>query len=362
VKYLAEFRDGSLAAGLLDRIHRRPPVPTTIMEVCGTHTVALFRHGIPQLLPEHVTLVSGPGCPVCVTDNRDIDWAIALARQPGVLLLTFGDMMRVPGSSASLQQARAEGCDIRPVYSALDCLDIARANPGRPVVFLGVGFETTAPTIACAIVEAERLGIRNFHVFSAHKVMPPALDALASAGEIRIDGLICPGHVSAVIGSRPYRFLPERYGISCVIAGFEPLDMLQAIDMLLVQKLEGRSAVEIQYRRVVREDGNPVAREMMRRVFEPVDAGWRGLGSIPASGLTIREEYGRFDARLAFPLDPVQTTEHRGCRCGEVLRGVARPPDCALYGMACTPDKPIGPCMVSSEGTCAAWFQYAEVQ
>jgi hydrogenase expression/formation protein HypD len=362
LKYLAEFRDGSLAAGLLERIRRRPPVPTTIMEVCGTHTVALFRHGIPRLLPEHVTLISGPGCPVCVTDNRDIDWAIALARQSGVILLTFGDMMRVPGSSGSLQQARAEGCDIRPVYSPLDCLTVAESNPERSIVFLGVGFETTTPTVACAILEAERLGIRNFHVLSSHKVMPPPLEALASAGEVRIDGLICPGHVSAVIGSRPYVFLPDRYGISCVIAGFEPLDMLQAIDMLLAQKAEGRSEVEIQYRRVVREEGNPVAREMARRVFEPVDAGWRGLGTIPASGLAIREEYARFDARLAFPLDPGPARDHPGCRCGEVLRGVARPPDCALYGRACTPDSPFGPCMVSSEGTCSAWHQYVGVQ
>jgi hydrogenase expression/formation protein HypD len=362
MKYLTEFRDGALAAGLLERIRRRPPVPTTIMEVCGTHTVALFRHGIPQLLPDNVTLISGPGCPVCVTDNRDIDWAIALARQPGVLLLTFGDMMRVPGSNGSLQQARAEGCDIRPVYSALDCLEAAQANPESSVVFLGVGFETTAPTVACAILEAERLGLRNFHVFSAHKVMPPALEALASAGEVRIDGLICPGHVSAVIGSEPYRFLAERHGISCVIAGFEPLDMLQAIDMLLAQKAEGRREVEIQYRRVVREDGNAVAREMMQRVFQPSDDGWRGLGVIPASGLAIRDRYARFDARLAFPLDPGPTREHRGCRCGDVLRGVARPPDCVLYGRACTPDRPVGPCMVSSEGTCSAWYQYAEVQ
>ncbi len=362
MKYLDEFRDGRIAGQLLERIRARPAVPTTLMEVCGTHTVAVFRHGLRQLLPEQVTLVSGPGCPVCVTANRDLDFAIALARLPAVTLATFGDMLKVPGSFSSLQVARAEGCDVRIVYSTLDAMAIARDNPDRSVIFFGVGFETTAPTIACSILEAERLGLRNYFVFSVHKVMPPAMRALAEAGEVRIDGFLCPGHVSTIIGSKPYQFLADEHGIPCVIAGFEPVDILQAVDMLLAMRSEGRSDVEIQYSRVVRPEGNPTAREQMSRVFEPVDAEWRGLGTIPGSGLAVREEYARFDAAHAFAVDPGPAREHAGCRCGDVLRGVLKPPECPLYGRVCNPEEPVGPCMVSSEGSCSSWYQFVGVE
>ena len=362
MKYVDDYRDGGLAARLVARIRQRPATPVNLMEVCGTHTVAIFRHGIRQLLPEHVSMVSGPGCPVCVTANRDIDWAVALARRPDTILATFGDMLKVPGSSSSLQQARAEGCRVRVVYSTLDALEIARAHPEKSVVFFGIGFETTAPTVACSILEAERLGLRNYFVFSVHKVMPPAMRALVASGEIRIDGFICPGHVSAIIGSEPYRFLARDYGIPCVVSGFEPLDILQSIDMLLAMRAEGRAEVEIQYRRVVRPGGNQAALEQLCRVFEPADAEWRGLGPIPGSGLRIRDEYARFDAQRAFHVDLGPTREHAGCRCGEVLRGVVKPPECPLYGRVCTPENPVGPCMVSGEGTCSTWYQFAGVE
>lgn len=357
---LAGYRDPGIAARVVQRIRERPPTPVTLMEVCGTHTVTIFRHGIRELLPDNVKLVSGPGCPVCVTAGADLDRAISIARQPGVILTTFGDMMRVPGRLGSLQAARAEGCDVRVVYSAMDAAQIARENPDRSTVFLGVGFETTAPTIASSILQAGRLGLPNYSVLSVHKVMPPALRALVSMGELRLDGLICPGHVSAVIGSKPYQFVAREHGIPCVIAGFEPVDVLLAIDMLLAQKVDGRSEVEIQYSRVVRPEGNRVAQELMARVFKPADVEWRGLGTIPGSGLRMREEYSAMDATRRFDLQDGPGEEDSACRCGEVLRGVISPPECALYGSACSPDTPIGPCMVSSEGTCSSWYQFSE--
>jgi hydrogenase expression/formation protein HypD len=362
MKYLDEFRDGETAARLVERIRRHPAIPVNLMEVCGTHTVAIFRHGIRQLLPENVNLISGPGCPVCVTANRDIDWAIAAAKHPDTILTTFGDMLKVPGSRSSLQQVRAEGGEVRVVYSTLDALQIARVNPTKKVIFFGIGFETTAPTIACSVLEAEETGLSNYYVFSVHKVMPPPMKALVDNGEVRIDGFLCPGHVSTIIGSEPYRFLARDYGVPCVIAGFEPLDVLQSIDMLLAQRVEGRADVEIQYSRVVRPEGNPAALATLYRVFQPADAEWRGLGTIPGSGLEVREEYARFDAGRVLQIDPGPTREHRGCRCGEVLRGVMKPPECPLYGRACTPETPVGPCMVSSEGTCSTWFQFAGVE
>lgn len=362
MKYLSEFRNGAAAAQMVEQMRRRDPIPMTIMEVCGTHTVSIFRNGIRQLLPEQINLISGPGCPVCVTANRDIDWALAAARRPEVILATFGDMLKVPGSFSSLQRARAEGADIRLVYSTLDALEIARANPGRQVVFFGIGFETTAPTIACSILEAAETGLSNYFVYSVHKVMPPPMRALVESGEVNIDGFLCPGHVSTIIGSEPYQFLARDHGIPCVIAGFEPLDVLQAVDMLMAMREEGRAEVAIQYRRVVRPEGNPVALEQLYRVFEPADAEWRGMGVIPGSGLAIREEYATFDAARALQVDPGPLREHAGCRCGEVLRGVIQPPQCKLYGRVCTPENPVGPCMVSSEGTCATWYQFAGVE
>ena len=358
MRYVQEFHNAAAARGLVAAIERTVSRSLNLMEVCGTHTVAIFRHGIRQLLPPPLSMLSGPGCPVCVTTNADIDKAIALAEQPGVTLVTFGDMMKVPGSYQSLQQVKADGSDVRVVYSPRDAVCMARDNPRRPVVFLAVGFETTAPTIAAALLEAEALGLKNFYLISVHKLIPPAMRALLTAGEVRIDGFICPGHVSVVIGSQPYQFIPQQYGVPCVITGFEPLDVLQGIEMLLRQIAEGRAEVEIQYRRGVRPEGNPLARELVSRVFETSDADWRGLGCIPGSGLKLRPEYKRFDAEEAFAIKPPPAKEHKGCLCGDVLRGVKTPPECPLFAKACTPERPVGPCMVSSEGTCAGWYQY----
>jgi hydrogenase expression/formation protein HypD len=358
MRYVQEFRDGAAARGLVARIEEAANRSLNLMEVCGTHTASVFRHGIRGLLPTPLTLLSGPGCPVCVTTNADVDTAIALAEQNDVTLATFGDMMKVPGSYQSLQQAKANGADVRVVYSPRDSVRLARDNPQRPVIFFAVGFETTAPTIAASLLEAERLCLTNFHVFSVHKLIPPAMIALLESGEVRIDGFICPGHVSVVIGAQPYEPIARRYGVPCVISGFEPLDVLQGIEMLLRQAEEGRADVEIQYSRGVRPRGNPLARDLTYRVFEETDAEWRGLGRIPGSGLKLRPEYRAFDAEQAFPVEPPPTKEHKGCLCGEVLRGVTMPPQCPLFANACTPENPIGPCMVSSEGTCAGWYQY----
>jgi len=328
------------------------------MEVCGTHTVAIFRHGIRHLLPPNVNLLSGPGCPVCVTPNIEIDKAIALAGEPRVVLATYGDMFKVPGSYKSLEQAKAAGRDVRVVYSALDALSLAINNPERSVIFFAIGFETTAPGVACTILEAERAGVENFFAFVAHKLIPPAMEALVEGGEVRIDGFICPGHVSTVIGSLPYEFIPQKYGIPCVISGFEPLDILQSIDMLLEQREEGKAKVEIQYRRAVRPEGNRLAQGYMYQVFKVGSAVWRGLGEIPESGLKLHHRYQRFDAEKFFEVTMEPSREHKGCKCGEILRGLNTPPQCPLFAKACTPEHPVGPCMVSSEGSCAAWYHY----
>ena len=360
MKYVDEFRNAEAARALIDRIQRRKlPHPTNLMEVCGTHTVSIFKHGIRQLLPDNITMLSGPGCPVCVTPNADIDRAIAIAQQPRVIFTTFGDMMKVPGSYSSLQIAKSEGADIRVVYSPLDVLKLVQNHPDRQVIFFSVGFETTAPAGAATILEAQRLGLRNLSFLSVHKLIPPAMEALLASGEVRIDGFMCPGHVSTIIGSRPYEFIPREFGIPCVIAGFEPLDILQAIDMLLEQVVEGRAEVGIQYRRAVRTEGNPVAQQHMEQVFTVCDASWRGIGIIPKSGLSLREEYQEFDATKAIEVSPGPTIEAAGCRCGEVLRGVCTPPDCPLFGGKCRPEQPIGPCMVSTEGTCSTWYLYS---
>ena len=358
MRYIEEFRQGTVAAKIVERLRAYASRPVNLMEVCGTHTVSIFRHGIRNLLPRGVTMLSGPGCPVCVTANADLDKAIALAEIPDVILATFGDMFKVPASYSSLREAKAEGADVCLVYSTLDALEIARANPQKQVVFFAVGFETTAPTIACSILEAEREGIENFSIVSVHKLIPPALKALLDGEEVRIDGFLLPGHVSTIIGSRPYEFIPSGYGVACVIAGFEPLDILGGIEMLLRQIADGEVRVEIGYRRAVRREGNPLALEQMYRVFEVCDAEWRGLGVIPESGLRLRKEYERFDAERRFDVNTPPPREHPACRCGEVLRGVTSPPECPLFARACTPEHPIGPCMVSVEGSCAAWYRY----
>lgn len=360
MKFIDEFRNSAAGQGLAVRIQARKTRPVNLMEVCGTHTVAIFKHGIRQFLPEKVNLLSGPGCPVCVTPNADIDKAIALAENDRVILATFGDMMKVPGSYSSLHQVKAAGADIRVVYSILDALKTAEDNPGKSVVFFGVGFETTAPTTASAILEAEQLGIDNFFFLSVHKVIPPAMRALLASDEVHIDGFICPGHVSTIIGSQPYEFIPREYGIPCVIAGFEPLDILQAIDMLLEQVSTGEPRVDIQYSRAVRKEGNPIALKYLSTVFEVTDTCWRGIGIIPRSGLKLCQQYQRFDAEQAFKIVTRPPKEAAGCRCGDILRGVSTPPECCLFAKVCTPEHPVGSCMVSTEGTCAAWYLYRD--
>jgi len=332
-----------------------------LMEVCGTHTVAIFRQGIRELLPEGIKLLSGPGCPVCVTAIRDVDKAVAIAGWDGVILTTFGDMMRVPGSEKSLFNAKAEGADIRIVYSPLDALRTAEENRNRKVVFFATGFETTSPSVAGPIMEAERKGISNFYVYPVHKTVPPALKALLDSGEVRVDGFILPGHVSTVIGSIPYDFIAKEYGKPSVITGFDAGDILTGVMMLLEQISSKRSEVEIQYTRVVKKEGNPRAIAVLEESFEAEDAEWRGIGTIPVSGLRLREKYRHRDIRTLF--DPVVSPagEPPACSCGEVLKGIKIPSDCKLFGKVCTPDKPVGACMVSSEGSCAAYFKYQAV-
>ncbi len=358
MKFITEFRRSELAEGLISQIHRKSRTPARIMEFCGSHTMTIFKYGIRQVLPGNIEMVSGPGCPVCVTPNSDLDKAIALSQIPDVILTTFGDMLRVPGSRSSLQEAKADGADIRMVYSTLDALNIAVDNPAKSIVFLGIGFETTAPTIAASILQAGERGIRNYYVLPLHKLCPPVIRAILDSGEVKLDGLICPGHVSAVIGSQPWEFIAQDYGIPCVVSGFEPLDILQSIDMLVTQLENGDSEVEIAYRRGVRPEGNRQALKLMEQVFEPCTAQWRGIGEVPDSGLKLREKYQHFDAELAFNIDPGPTYEPRGCICGDILRGVKTPPDCQLFDKACTPEYPVGPCMVSSEGSCSAYYLY----
>lgn len=352
------FKDPKLARGLIETIHRLAPEHATLMEVCGTHTVAIARNGIRDLMPEGLRLASGPGCPVCVTCNRDIDTVIALARIPNVTITTFGDMTRVPGSTSSLLAEQAAGRSVEIVYSPLDALAFAKAHPEREVVFVGVGFETTTPLVAMAIKRAKTMGLSNFTVFAAHKNMPGALELLVGDPTLELDALILPGHVSTIIGVEPYRFLAEKYGIPGVITGFEPVDVLQGIAMLVRQLHEGRAEIEIAYARGVMPEGNPVALAAIDEVFETCTATWRGLGDIPGSGYRIRDEFANFDAVRRFEPDVEPTRDPKGCRCGDVLRARIAPNECPLFRTVCTPENPVGPCMVSSEGSCAAYYRY----
>ncbi|MDO4854211.1 MAG: hydrogenase formation protein HypD [Coriobacteriia bacterium] len=355
---LNQFKDPELARGLIHSIQKWAPEQATLMEVCGTHTVAIARNGLRTMMPEGTRLASGPGCPVCVTSNKDIDTVIALSRVPGVTITTFGDMTRVPGSTSSLLKEQAEGRNIRIVYSPLDALRYAQEHPDEQVVFVGVGFETTTPLVAMAIKRARALGLKNFSVFVAHKNMPGALETIVSDPKLKIDALILPGHVSTIIGAKPYEFLAKKYGIPGVITGFEPVDVLQGIAMLMRQLHEGRAEIEIAYARGVMPEGNPVAIAAIDEVFETVDATWRGLGAIPGSGYAVRPEFAEFDAFRRFEPEVEPTQEPRGCRCGDVLRGMMTPAECPLFRRVCTPENPVGPCMVSSEGSCAAYFRY----
>jgi hydrogenase expression/formation protein HypD len=357
MKYLDEFRDRELISTLVEAIHQKSQSNIRLMEVCGGHTLAIRKYGIQHLLPSTIELLSGPGCPVCVTDRTAIDQSIALARMPGVIVTTYGDLIRVPGSESTLNQEKALGADVRIVYSTLDALEIARSNPERKVVFLGIGFETTTPSSAVAISEAEKQNISNFFLLSMHKLMPPAMAGLIDQG-IKIDGYIGPGHVTTIAGAGMYEPLVKKYRISVVVSGFEPVDVLQSILMLVNMKEEGRYGTEIQYKRAVTKEGNVRARELVSLVFEPSDDAWRGLGVIPQSGLKIRSEFSSFDASLHFNLNIKRVPEPKGCLCGEVLRGIKKPDQCALFGKVCTPVNPVGACMVSGEGACQAWYQY----
>ncbi len=328
------------------------------MEVCGTHTMSAFRCGLHGLLPPNVRLLSGPGCPVCVTAQADIDLMIELADRPRVTLCTYGDMLRVPGARGSLELARSRGADVRVVYSALDALRLAEAEPDREVVFAAVGFETTAPATAALVVEAHRRGLPNLTVLASHKRILPAMNALMQAGEVEVDGFLCPGHVSIVIGAEAYRTFTARYHMPCVVAGFEDWQMILALTHLAEQVCDGRTELENAYPEAVRPQGNPTAVQLLAEVFESADARWRGLGEIAGSALVVRRIYATFDARARFGLVAPVDREPAGCRCGAVISGSCSPEECRLFGTACTPVRPIGPCMVSSEGTCQAWFKY----
>ncbi|HOP31080.1 MAG TPA: hydrogenase formation protein HypD [Spirochaetota bacterium] len=329
-----------------------------IMEVCGTHTAEFFRTGVKDLFPEGLTLIDGPGCPVCVTPNSFLDLAITIAKDYNVILATFGDMIKVPSSYSSLAKEKAEGMDVRIVYSPLDAIKLAADNPEREVIFLSVGFETTAPSEAIAIMEAEKQGIRNFSLLSCNKLTPPAVEALINADEVRIDGFIVPGHVSAIIGREPWDFIATKYGKPGVIAGFEAYDLITGVLSLIDLLEKNEKAVKNGYPLVVKENGNVHAKKIIQQVFDITSSVWRGIGEIPESGLKIKEQYAAYNAEQKFPATPPPVKEHPGCRCGDLLRGVITPPECPLFGKVCTPENAVGPCMVSSEGPCSAYFKY----
>jgi hydrogenase expression/formation protein HypD len=358
MKYLDEFRDGDLAKKIVSAICKKSLKKIQIMEVCGTHTVAIFKYGIKSLIPDNIKLLSGPGCPVCVTPQEDVDFAIEISKQKDVILTTFGDMMKVPGTNSSLEKEKAGGCDIRIVYSVLDAINFAQENPTKKVVFFAVGFETTSPSIAISILEAEKRNLKNYFILPAHKLIPPAMKALVDAKEIKIDGFICPGHVSTIIGSKPYEFISKYYKIPCVISGFEPVDILQGIYMLVMQIEKEECKVEIQYKRSVKKEGNKLALKNLYKVFEECDCKWRGIGLIPNSGLKLKKEFKKYDAKKIFNIKIKEGKETIGCICGEILRGISSPYDCKLFEKKCNPENPIGPCMVSSEGTCSAYYKY----
>jgi len=356
LKYIDEYRDENRVKLILEKIKLISTKKVNLMEVCGTHTVSIFRNGIKNILPENIQLISGPGCPVCVTPIESIDEIIAFSRKKDFIVTTFGDMIRVPGSTSSLEKEKADGADIRVVYSTLDALDIAQKNSDKNIVFMGAGFETTSPTIASIVLQAKNKGIKNFSVLSVAKTMPPVMKSLLVGG-MNIDGFICPGHVSAIIGSKPYDFIAEKFGIPCVISGFEPVDILETIYMLIKQIEKNIAKIEIQYKRAVKPEGNQIALNKMEEVFKTVDAGWRGIGNIANSGLDLKKEFIQHNARR-FKVSIEKSKEYPGCRCGDVLKGLINPTECALFRTVCTPQDPKGACMVSSEGTCAAYYRY----
>jgi hydrogenase expression/formation protein HypD len=360
MKFIDEFRDQTLVRDLARRLTALATGPATVMEVCGTHTMAAARFGLKSLLPPQVQLISGPGCPVCVTDQADLDAFLALGQEPGAVLVSFGDMLRVPGTHTSLEGLRAQGAVVRVVYSPLDAVELARQTPDKHLVFFGVGFETTMPATAVAIQTAATYNLDNFSVWCVHKTMPAALQALLASGEVRVSGLLCPGHVTTIIGAAAYDFIPADFGLPCAVTGFEPVDMLLGIESILRQLKEGKPTVDNVYTRAVQIPPNPRARDLLAEVFAPADAQWRGLGLIPGSGVRIRQAYAQLDARARFPhvWERLTPPPPNPCRCGEVLRGVLRPLGCPLFAKGCTPVQPLGPCMVSAEGACAAAYRY----
>ncbi|HEV7857664.1 MAG TPA: hydrogenase formation protein HypD [Pyrinomonadaceae bacterium] len=362
MKFIDEYRQGDIAQRLAEQIKHMTSAPLKIMEVCGGHTHAIFKYGIEDLLPENITMIHGPGCPVCVIPLGRVDDAISIAQRPEVIFTTFGDAMRVPGSKTSLLDAKAAGADVRMVYSPLDALKIAKKNPERQVVFLALGFETTAPSTAMTILQAAKDGVENFSAFCNHITIVPALKALLDSPDLQLDGFLGPGHVSTVIGTRPYEFVPREYGKPVAVAGFEPLDVLQSVYMIVKQLVEGRAEVENQYARCINRDGNRKALEVLFEVFEPRDYfEWRGLGSIAHSGMKLQRKYAAFDAELKFSVPGLRIADPKACQCGEILKGVKRPWECKVFGTACTPETPIGSCMVSSEGACAAYYNFGRL-
>ncbi len=362
MKFIDEYRQGDIAHKLAEQITQLTDQPLKIMEVCGGHTHTIFKYGIEDLLPENITMIHGPGCPVCVIPLGRVDDAISIAEQPDVIFTTFGDAMRVPGSKTSLLDAKASGADVRMVYSPLDALKIAKKNPERQVVFLALGFETTAPSTAMTILQAAKEGVENFSAFCNHITIVPALKALLDSPDLQLDGFLGPGHVSTVIGTRPYEFVPREYGKPVAVSGFEPLDILQSVYMIVKQVVEGRAEVENQYARCITRDGNRKALESLFEVFEPRDFfEWRGLGSIAHSGMKLQNKYAAFDAELKFNVPGLRIADPKACQCGEILKGVKRPWECKVFGTACTPETPIGSCMVSSEGACAAYYNFGRL-
>lgn len=357
MKYIDEYRDKKYVLELVKQIKSISKKEVTFMEVCGGHTMSIQKFGIPSLLPPSVKLISGPGCPVCVSSRSYIDRAVAYSRLNDVIITTYGDLIRVPGSTSSLDKERAQGADVKIVYSVLDALEIARENRNKKVIFLGIGFETTAPSSAMSIHKASEEELGNFYLYSSHKIMPPAMEALIDEG-VKIDGYIAPGHVSTITGSSIYTGVAEKFGLGCVISGFEPVDLLHAIYMLVKQMESNEPKVEIQYTRVVKPEGNIKAQRLLEEIFELKDDWWRGLGILPKSGMKLREKYRRFDAEEMIPVEVEKTKEDKGCICGEILKGLKSPKDCKLFGKACTPNDPVGACMVSHEGSCHAYYRY----
>ena len=358
MKYITEYRNTQQVKELSAMIHKIAKQPLIIMEVCGSHTMAIHRFGIQSLLPECISLISGPGCPVCVTAIDYIDKAIGLARMPNTIITTFSDLIKVPGSSSSLEKETAKGADIRMVYSILESIDIAVANPNKNVVFLAIGFETTTPPTAAGIIKAQGLNLHNFSVLSAHKVMPPPMEAIIEEG-IVVDAFLAPGHVSVITGTDMYGFIPEKFHKGVVVSGFEPIDVLQSVYMLVKQQQQNKPVVEIQYSRVVKAIGNPKARAIVDSVFETTSANWRGLGTIPNSALQVRTEYAEFDSEKKYTFSVEESKEPAGCICGQVLKGLNKPSDCKLFGKTCNPENPTGACMVSSEGACNVFYRYS---